>query len=1067
MILFDNDWATEGAFINYDTANISFLRVAMVLRTMGVKNWAFPLAMLQRDLIKYDPHNLTDNSLELRERISLECQSNPWYYFREVARMPATGSGGVSFKANRANIAMIWSFFNNIHYIAIQPRQTGKAQPLYSLIKTPTGWTRMGDIKVGDKITAADGTTTDVVNIYPQGLKPTYRVTFEDGRYTDCCDEHLWKVYNRYWSPEETRWRILSLREIAERMRRCPNSEAGMFIPLAHPAPQEDIPLPLDPYLIGALLGDGGLSSGSAYFTSKDEFIVDEIRRLVPDGVIVTRRNDLTYQLVDKSRERIQDPSPFLNTLRSLDMMGKLSYTKIIPPDYMRGSPAQKMALLQGLLDTDGSVDDSGSVSFCTTSMKMAGQVRRLVHSLGGICKITEKTSHYTYSGEYKEGRLAYIVRIRMNNPKELFRLPRKLNKLPENYKSAGKLKLGIKSIEHIGYEPMQCIEINHPEHLYVTDQHIVTHNTFGACAIICYVMYIGGYNLEISLYTKDSDLVQANVGRIKAMRDGLPNYLVHKQIRDTDNKEGLSYEALKNRYRTAIAQKDKQGADNLGRGLTSPVVHGDEPAFCTNIEITYPVMMLSTVTAVENAKRAGQPHSNIFTTTAAPIDTARGRFAYEMVNKAMQFSELIYDLKNKEEAQALVRANSKNDMINGTFSYLMLGLTHKWYEDACRLSGATKEVNDRELLNEWKSGTDTALLDAETIKLINNNKHEPTFTEIISSYVIRWYLERSIVESSAFAQKRLILGMDSSENIGRDFTTLVLVDIATMAVVATFRCNESNTIKIGMFIAQFLLKYRNVTFIPERNSTGTAIVDTIIMMFQRNHVNPFRRIYNRVVQEYSTPEMQRINIDDASILDSSVRKHFGFRTTGKTRPYLYKNTLIKATTMNATRINDTVLIGELSTLSVINGRIDHTEDNHDDMVIAWLLACWLIYFGENLHYYGIDPRMIPTTITSNGEIVDPVRSQQQLQLRSLLKQYHDLLKNADSEVVRNFYMQKILQVQERLDHDIVVEPIGVTKVEQDELEYGRSLYTPQQLHDQSRTNHTRGQSLNKLMSLV
>lgn len=867
MILFKDDWHREGAIVHSETSNKTFLKVSMILKKMNVENYMFPLALLQPDLAKYDPHNLQDSSEELRLRIALESKMNPWYHFREIARVPASGSGVIPFKANRANIAMIWCFFNNIHYIAIQPRQTGKAQKLSARIKTPMGWTFMGDLKIGDVITAPDGTSTNVIGIYPQGIKPFYRITFEDGRYTDCCDDHLWRVYNPLLI--ENRWNVITLKDI---------------------------------------------------------------------------RNSLENSL--------------------------LSY--------------------MGL----------------------------------------------------------YIQRTQFEA------------------EATGKYLLRIKSIEYIGQDEMQCIEVDHPDHLYITDDFIVTHNTIGACAIINHVMYLYGTNMTMQLYTKDAKLAQENVVRIKTMREALPDYLLHKRTTDTDNKEGLSYTALHNRYLTAIAQSSKEDADNLGRGMTAPVIHGDEPGFCDNIDITYPVMMLSTLTAVKNAKAAGQPHSNIFTTTAAPIDTARGRFAYQMVNNAMPFTENLYDLKDNEAAKALVKANSKNDMVNGTFSYLMLGLTHDWYEEACRLSQTSKEVNDRELLNEWKSGTDTSILDPVTIKLINNHKKEPIWTDIINNYVVRWYIPKDFVKSVAFQKKHYILGMDSSENIGRDFTTLVLIDSSDLSVVATFRCNESNTIKMGVFIAEFLIMYNNVTFIPERNSTGTAIIDVITLVFQKRRLSPFRRIYNTVVQDRDNEDMARINIDDPDMVDTSMKRHLGFRTTGKTRPYLYKNTLKKAVGMNATRIYDTVLIGELSTLSVSNGRIDHVDGAHDDMVIAYLLACWLIFEGKNLHYYGIDVRSILMSISSDGSLIDPTHRDQQIALRRQIKIYEDLIKSSPSQLIKNNHIQKLMLLRSQLDTSMTFEPVGIAKVNQDVSDFGHQLYTPQEFTNKTMIPKRTDGSMKTVLSL-
>jgi hypothetical protein len=568
---------------------------------------------------------------------------------------------------------------------------------------------------------------------------------------------------------------------------------------------------------------------------------------------------------------------------------------------------------------------------------------------------------------------------------------------------------------------------------------------TFTACTIDVHTMYIAGRNIEILLYTKDAELVQTNVNRIKSIRNALPKYLIHEQVADVENKEGLSYEKLQNKYRTAVASADKLRADIIGRGATVPRILFDEPGFCTNIDITYPIMMFATLAAVANAKARGQPHSNILTTTAAPIDTARGRFTFNLVNKAMPFTEKLYDLQNHEALKSIVRTNSANGLMNGTYSYLMLGKTREWFEEACRIGEATKEVNDRELLNMWISGSELSILDPATISILNAHRHEPNHTEFIHDYVVKWYVTETFRTSSAFLQRKYILGMDSSENIGEDFTTLVMIDVTDMSVVCTFRCNETNTVKLGMFIAEFLVKYPNVTFIPEHKSTGGAIIDAVTLGLRQNRINPFRRIFSEIVQKRADPKFAHISLDAPDLADTSAKRYLGFCTTGQTRPYLYKNTLKKAASLNATRVHDVTLISELSALATKNGRIDHTEGGHDDMVIAWLLGCWMIFFGENLQYYGIDVRSILMSVTADGGTIDPLHRARQLDLRRQIKYYDDLIALTPSPILKNMYRQKILLLQDQLDHTVTVEPIAVSKITHDADEYGNTLYTPQE----------------------
>jgi len=432
-----------------------------------------------------------------------------------------------------------------------------------------------------------------------------------------------------------------------------------------------------------------------------------------------------------------------------------------------------------------------------------------------------------------------------------------------------------------------------------------------------------------------------------------------------------------------------------------------------------------------------------------------------------MSFSETLYDLKDNTEFKAVVKANSANDMINGTFSYLMLGLDREWYENACRISEGSKEVNDRELLNMWTSGSETSIVDAETIKLMNAHRFEPDHVEIINNYAVKWYVPESVRKSTQFHNHHYILGMDGSENIGEDFTTLVMINVTDMSVVCTFRCNESNIIKIGMFIAEFLISYPTVTFIPESNSTGRSIIDVIALIFQKHHINPYRRIYNEIVQKRDDPTMSRISLDDPDLTDTSLKKYLGFRTTSKTRPFLYKNTLIKAAKLNATRIKDINLVAEISALSVVNGRIDHSEHGHDDMVIAYLLACWLLFFGENLHYYGLDVRSILMSVTADGSAIDPAHRDQQLDIRRQIKQYEDLIGNTTSPLLKNTYRQNILLLQDRLDHGITIEPVASAKINPDVMDYGKTLYTPQEFARSDKSKNDTGDLYRRVIKLL
>lgn len=353
----------------------------------------------------------------------------------------------------------------------------GKLQPLDAAIRIPGGWTTMGELKVGSVITAKDGTPTKVRAIFPHGQKQIYKVTFADGRSTECGAEHLWKVYYVN-TVKHRRWRVVDTMEML-RLISMPNPR--VYVPLIDPEDRPDVDLPMDPYLLGVLLGDGGMSQATVTITTPDQFIVDGVNDLLKrHGQKLKFTNRYGYNIVFDG-PIVNDVKSVKSVLQQLKLHGSLSYHKFIPDMYLEGSLEQRWSLLQGLMDTDGTSntrETGGAISYSTSSYELALGVQYLVRSLGGIAKITTRVTSYTHNGETRQSAQAYEVNIRVKAPSRLFRLPRKKERTNDNNQYAEELKLRVVSIEPTGFKETQCIEVDHPEHLYVTDGFTVTHNT-------------------------------------------------------------------------------------------------------------------------------------------------------------------------------------------------------------------------------------------------------------------------------------------------------------------------------------------------------------------------------------------------------------------------------------------------------------------------------------------------------------------------------------------------------------------------------------------------------------
>lgn len=357
----------------------------------------------------------------------------------------------------------------------------GKALDLDTPILTPYGFVPMRKIMVGQCVMGTDGFPHPVTGVFPQGTRPAYRVTFSDGSSTICDDEHLWQVTTTGRAHRGLPPKVLTLREIRETMY-LRNGGSRYYIPIAEPMKFPSKALPLDPYLLGALLGDGSFGLGGkashTRFSSVDEELVEEVRALLPTGTAMREvGSGCDYRF---SRGNGHDgratPNPVSAVLVELGLGTTKSHEKFIPKPYLFAGLEQRIALLQGLMDTDGYAGDRAT-EFCTTSKQLADDVRFLVESLGGIARRKIKSAPtYIHNGEKRIGRTAYRLNIKLPMGMPLFRLGRKVEAhiAPTKYGPSR----AIRKVEYIGEREMQCISVASPDHLFVIEHCIVTHNT-------------------------------------------------------------------------------------------------------------------------------------------------------------------------------------------------------------------------------------------------------------------------------------------------------------------------------------------------------------------------------------------------------------------------------------------------------------------------------------------------------------------------------------------------------------------------------------------------------------
>jgi len=317
----------------------------------------------------------------------------------------------------------------------------GKAQPLDARVKTPTGWTTMGALQVGDAIASIDGEASIVVGVYPQGVRQVYRLTFSDGRSAEACAEHLWRVHCDAW-PEP---RTVLTEQLATLLAK-PRYRGALWVE----APTGDFghrdPLPVDPWLLGTVLTEDKHFDRHAVPAAREPQMLEAL--VAGDGGEAVMHHPKVEEIV----------SPAVRAALAL-----IQGAQFVPVAYRNARREARLALLQGLLDNRATVERSGAIHFSASNYGLAKDVQDLVRSLGGWCELKVKSA-------------SCDLEIHHPEPRSLFRLTSKRERVPE--RDAKAARAVVTSIVPSRVVETQCIAVSHPTHLYVTDDYVVTHNT-------------------------------------------------------------------------------------------------------------------------------------------------------------------------------------------------------------------------------------------------------------------------------------------------------------------------------------------------------------------------------------------------------------------------------------------------------------------------------------------------------------------------------------------------------------------------------------------------------------
>ena len=567
------------------------------------------------------------------------------------------------------------------------------------------------------------------------------------------------------------------------------------------------------------------------------------------------------------------------------------------------------------------------------------------------------------------------------------------------------------------------------------------TGKSFSTDTLMTYLLNIGCTDTQINLLTKDDSLRRANIQRFKDIFAELPPYLLQRTKADTNNTEEISISRRNNFYKTHVPQSSPKNAEKVGRGLTSPIIHIDEPPFQPNIEVALPAALAATGAAADVAKAAGGYYGTILTTTAGKRDDADGAYVYNMLQGCAAWSESFLDCPNEAELYKAIRNNAPGKMVrvNITLNHRQLGKTDEWLLEKLEASNSVGDAANRDYFNMWTAGSQSSPLPTHILEAIRSSVIGTDYSDISphGSFVTNWYIPKDTIEER-MAGRSYALGMDTSEASGRDDCTIYVQDSETYETICTAAVNESNLLVISRWIAEFLRRWPTVVANIERRSTGVAIIDYLLIHLPNMGIDPFKRMFNTVVNDkQENPNqfedaMRMVQRKDFYVYEK-YKKTFGFATAASgifSRSGLYSTTLIQSAKLTCKKIYDKRLADQITSLIVKNGRVDHPAGGHDDMVIAWLLSNWLLSQARNISHYGIEPRKVGSLAGGQEASADPATEAFQQVQRELREEMQTL--TDDLGKCRDpFLSSRIEQRMRRLMDHIVPEENEVVNVDQ------------------------------------
>lgn len=501
------------------------------------------------------------------------------------------------------------------------------------------------------------------------------------------------------------------------------------------------------------------------------------------------------------------------------------------------------------------------------------------------------------------------------------------------------------------------CFFRNIDLYLVIPRQCFKTHSML-ACLNWAYIF--GTSNSVFNFSNKSQKDSDDNLRKMKEQKDVLPIYMQHrygieidesgdfKQVKGLDNVRTMTNPVNGNRIDSKPSAATEEKADGIGRGNSAPIQFYDEVEFTKYIGTIIMAAGPAYVRAAENAKKNGAMYGRIFITTPGNIDSQPVKDSMSTREQAAVFTERLYDM-TEDDIAAFMKANSRNGIIYIEFNYKQIGMDEEWYQKVCAVSNWDKIKIKREVLLQRIRGTSESPFDPDDLDTINGFRKEP-IDEIMVNKIFTLYVYEKLDKTIPY-----IMGVDCATGVNNDNTVLMIIDPYTLHPVACMKTPLADAVETAQNIIHVVNRYIPKALVAiESNHLGSAI----IAILKRSSIaaNLYYDIDKAMVPDVET----RLDKHGMVMNDPNNRRFYGVATTATTRPMMMQILLRHV----AERKSDFIcreLIDDLNNLiQKASGKIEAAQGEHDDVVMAYLIALFVYYHGSKLSRYGItkyDPR--------------------------------------------------------------------------------------------------------------